>query len=274
VSDGSGPPPPLEAGAQLVAGYEVLEHLARGEALDVYDVWSEERDCHCVAKVLRPDRAAHPGPRRRLLREGRILLGLAHPHIVRAYELVRGPVLILEPLTGGSVQDAVEQATRRPPPASVVQLGIHLCSAAHYLHRHGLLHADIKPANVMVDRGFSKLIDFSLASKPGRAVRGRGTRSYMAPEQARGGHISPATDVWGIGAVLYFSLVGSPPFPAERGRYAQLEQPADRVTAHRRLSGPYAVLADVVAGCLHPEPARRPTVEQLTDALDELLEEA
>jgi serine/threonine protein kinase len=266
-------PPPLAAGSRLAPGYEVLGHLARGEALDLYDVWSEERECHCVAKVLRPDRAAAPGPRRRLLREGHILLGFAHPHIVRAYELLRGPVLILETLTGGSVQDAIKTATRRPAVPVVAQLGVHLCSAAHYLHRHGLLHADIKPANVMMDRGFSKVIDLSLASKPGRAVRGRGTRSYMAPEQARGGHISAATDVWGIGTVLYSATVGTAPFPSERGRYGQLERPADRIDAHRRLPRSHAALADIVASCLEPDPARRPPVGELIDALDDLLED-
>jgi eukaryotic-like serine/threonine-protein kinase len=269
----SEPPPPLAAGAELAPGYEVLGHLARGEALDVYDVWSNERDCHCIAKVLRPDRAADPGPRRRLLREGRILLGFTHPHIVRAYELLRGPVLILETLTGGSVNDAIKLSKRRAPLPVIVQLGVHLCSAVHYLHRHDLLHADIKPANVMMDRGFSKLIDFSLASKPGRAVRGRGTRAYMAPEQARGGHISARTDVWGIGTVLYSAIVGRAPFPSERGRYAQLETPADRVDAHRRLPASHAALTGIVASCLERDPALRPSVAELTDALDELLEE-
>jgi serine/threonine protein kinase len=270
VTDG---PPPAESGTELAAGYEVLGHLARGEALDVYDVWSVERECHCVAKVLRPDRAADPGPRRRLLREGRILLGFAHPHIVRAYELLRGPVLILETLTGGSVNDAIKRSARRTPAPVVVQLGIHLCSAVHYLHRHELLHADIKPANVMMDRGFCKLIDLSLASRPGRAVRGRGTRAYMAPEQARGGRISAATDVWGIGTVLYAAAVGAPPFPGDRGRYEQLERTADRVDAHRRLPRSHAALSEIVATCLEPDPARRPALDDLTDALDELLEE-
>jgi serine/threonine protein kinase len=269
----SAAPPPAPAGTELAPGYSVLGHLARGEALDVYDVWSEERDCHCIAKVLRPDRAADAGPRRRLLREGRMLLGFAHPHIVRAYELLRGPVLILETLTGGSVNDAIKRSARRTPAPVVVQLGIHLCSAVHYLHRHDLLHADIKPANVMMDRGFSKLIDLSLASRPGRAVRGRGTRAYMAPEQARGGRISAPTDVWGIGTVLYAAAVGSPPFPSDRGRYEQLERTADRVDAHRRLPRSHVALADIVATCLEPDPARRPALDDLTDALDELLEE-
>lgn len=270
-------PAPEAAGAVLAQGYEVVEHLARGRALDVYDVWSEERDCRCVAKVVRPDRAAEAGPRRRLLREGRMLMAIAHPHVVRAYDLVTRPrpVLVLEALLGGSLQDAMTTATRRTPLPTVVQLGLHLCSAMHYVHARGLLHTDLKPANVMADRGFAKVIDFSLARAPGRAVRGRGTRGWMAPEQARGGRISAATDVWGVGAVLWAAAVGAPPFPSSDGseRYPQLVRRADRIQAHRRLPRSHAALGDVVTACLEPEARLRPPLGDVTDALDTMLDD-
>jgi len=269
--------PVLKAGQVLAPGYEVLDHLARGQALDVYDVWSDERDCHCVAKTPRPDRLTDVAVRRRLLREGRILLDLAHPNIVRAYELVRGasPALVLETLTGGSVHDALSTASRRPALGAVVQLGIHLCSALHYLHGRELLHGDLKPANVMMDRGFAKVIDLSLVCRPGKAVRGRGTRGYMAPEQARGGHVSAATDVWGVGATLYAATVGRKPFGPgpDAGAYAQLERRADRVEAHRRLPRTHAPLGELIAACLEPEPRARPALGEVTDRLDELLED-
>src|SRR5262245_33477547 len=78
--------PLLAEGDRLTPGYMVVAHLHRGDALDVYEVWSAERECRCVAKVLRPDRLEHPGDRQRVLREGRLLQRLTHPHIVRAYE--------------------------------------------------------------------------------------------------------------------------------------------------------------------------------------------
>ena len=82
---------PVAAGERLARGYEVIAHLRRGRDLDVYDVWSQERDCRCVAKAPRPDRRASTSTRRRLRHEGRLLLSLAHPHIVRAYELIERP---------------------------------------------------------------------------------------------------------------------------------------------------------------------------------------
>jgi serine/threonine protein kinase len=268
--------PPLEQGMEVAPGYEVRFHVARSRVLDVYDVWSHERDTHCVAKALRPDRLGELKPRRRLYREGRILLGMAHPHIVRAYEMIAGPrpVLILEPLTGGSLDHALREEGPLEP-GVVAELGVQLCSAMHYVHRRGLVHSDLKPGNVMGDRGYAKVLDFSLARAPGRGHAGRGTETYLAPEQARGGLVTGAVDVWGIGAVLYAALTGHAPFPVVEGapRYPQLTRRADRVTDHRPLPAAFARLGALVAACLEPEARARPTVGDLADALDELAED-
>src|SRR3954468_1606997 len=79
-------PPPLSPGAQLVPGYTVVNLLRRSSALTVYEVWSDERDCRCVAKTLSPERRSSR-LRERLLIEGRYLQSFAHPHLVRAYEV-------------------------------------------------------------------------------------------------------------------------------------------------------------------------------------------
>jgi serine/threonine protein kinase len=268
--------PPLEEGTLLAPGYEVRYHVARSRVLDVYDVWSHERDTHCVAKALRPDRLAQVKPRRRLYREGRVLLAMTHPHIVRAYEMIAGPspVLILEPLTGGSLDHVLRQDGPLEP-AVVAELGIQLCSAMHYVHGRGLVHSDLKPGNVMGDRGFAKVLDFSLARAPGRGHAGRGTAAYMPPEQARGALVTGAADVWGIGAVLYAALTARAPFPIVDGapKYPQLHRGADSVTEHRELPGEFAELAAIVAACLQPDPRARPTVGELADRLDWLMED-
>src|SRR3954463_9946083 len=81
---------PLAPGAYVAPGYRVVAHLSRNEALDVYDVVSEERECRCVGKLVRPDRTDDRA-RSRLVLEAEILLGMSHPYWVRAYELVREP---------------------------------------------------------------------------------------------------------------------------------------------------------------------------------------
>src|SRR5690242_5153694 len=95
----------LDARAGPVPGYHVVEHLRRGSLMDVYDCWSVERRCRCVVKVLRPDRSQDQHASRRLVREGRLLQRLVHPHLVRAYEIVRQPrpALVLETLTGATL---------------------------------------------------------------------------------------------------------------------------------------------------------------------------
>ncbi len=264
--------PPLKAGELLAPGYEIAAHLKRGRVLDVYDVWSEERACHCVAKVLRPDRDDDQESRSRLLREGYILEKLTHLHIVRAYETVEKPhpFVILETLIGDTLAYLIAlHRRRRLPLADVAFLGLHLCSAMHYLHRQGLLHLDLKPSNIISDCGLAKVIDLSIAQPQGRGRRGVGTRQYMSPEQARGGLLSEAADVWGIGAVLFEAATGQRPFEAETGqRYQQLERRAVHVRAHRRVPAAFAAVVD---GCLEPEPAQRPTIDELTKVLNGLI---
>ena len=246
-------------------GYRVLSHLARGRVLDTYEVWSEERDCICVAKVLRPDRLRDPGSRRRLRDEGRLVVRLSHPHIVRAYEVrIRPePALVLEALTGETLARLIERRSRRLPAAELAALGLHLCSAIGYLHRQGFLHLDLKPSNVVCDGGQAKVIDLSVARRPGRGRPGVGTRIYLAPEQAVGGLLTEAADVWGIGGVLYEAAAGRRAFSGDG--HPQVEERAEPIAARRRLP---RKLADAIDACLEPTPNRRPTLTELASVCD------
>ena len=260
-SDDDGPPP-LSAGELLAPGYGVLAHLHRGGSLDVYDVWSEERACRCIAKTLRLDCLDDRADRRRLIQEGQLLGRLTHPHIVRAYETIErpNPVVILETLPGETLAHLVDEGGPLPL-ADLVLLALHLGSAMHYLHRQGVLHLDLKPSNIVCHGGLAKVIDLSIAGRPGAGRQGVGTRQYMAPEQARGQVISPATDVWGIGAVLFEAATGRRPFSAleDKREYDQLRRRADPVRTHRRLP---AAFSRAVERCLEPDPARRPAVAE------------
>jgi serine/threonine protein kinase len=267
-------------------GYETLALLRRGHDLDVYDAWSEERATRCVVKVVRPDRLDRDGPRQRLLAEGRLLVGLTHPHIVRAYEVIEEPVpmVVMETLAGETLGHMIEVREAELTTAELAQLGLHLSSAIRYLHRHDVLHLDLKPSNVIAECGRAKLIDLSVARPPGPAHAGIGTHWYMSPEQARGGDLGPAADVWGIGTVLFEAATGEPAFDdpeasdddyeewdesvsesLDESDYPQLAQPARRIDELRPLP---PELADLVAACLDPDPARRPGVDDLMRTLE------
>jgi serine/threonine protein kinase len=260
----------LHEGDRVASGYEVISHLSRGRALDVYDAWSVERDCRCIDKVVRPDRQA-PRVRRRLVQEGELLLELSHPHIVRAYELRRRPrtVVILETLDGETVEHMIHSAPRRLAIADVAHLGLQICSAIGYMHGHGFLHLDVKPSNVIVQSGQARVIDLSIARRPGHVPRGMGSPPYLAPEQARGGRATVATDVWGIGATLFEAATGAWPFPdAEHRNYPQGERRAPSVAESRRAPSRFTSAVDA---CLAPDPSERPSVAELADELDAVI---
>ena len=129
-------------------------------------------------------------------------------------------------------------------------LGRQLVSVLGYLHRHGWVHLDVKPDNVVVQEGRAVLIDLGLATRPGTIERGMGTDGYAAPEQAAGGTVSAASDVWGLGATLAECVTGRAP-----GRTPDL----------RRVP---AALRPLLEACLDADPARRPTLDQLRGRLD------
>jgi serine/threonine protein kinase len=275
---------PLGAGAEIAPGYRVIAHLRRGNDLDVYDAWSEERGARCIAKALRPDRLGKRRTRKALLREGALLQRLTHPHIVRAYETVEKPlpVVILETLTGQTLAHMIAEGPEAAD-SDVAHLGLQLGSAVRYLHRNGILHLDLKPSNVIAVAGIARLLDLSLARPPGVAHAGIGTWHYLSPEQARGGHLTAAADVWGLGAVLFETAAGEAPFDddpdawepaasdsgtyseAAPDRYPQLERRARSLASVAEAAPELARLIDA---CLDPDPAARPSLEELMAGLE------
>lgn len=264
--------PVLTPGQAIAPGITVIEHLRRGADLDVYDCWSADRYSRCFVKTVRPDRKESRGTRRRLVREGRLLLSFTHPHLVRAYDLVEVgacgvPVLVLETLTGATLSHVLSGRPRLRL-TELAHLGRHLCSATRYLHDHGYLHLDLKPSNVIADGGRARVIDLSLARRPGRTRGGRGTATHMSPEQARGGHLTTAADAWGVGLILYEAATGTRPFDdgtdISSSPPMQLNTTPPPVSSLRRLP---VTLARTLDACLRDRPAERPEIAELDDCL-------
>jgi serine/threonine protein kinase len=271
-------PPVLAPGELIAPAYRVVELLSRGSALDVYEVWSESRLCSCVAKTVRPDRVGVSRVRHRLLQEGWLLKELAHPHLARAFETVEGeaPVVILETDVGLTLEEIVDERSRRLPVVDLCHLGRQLASALHYLHGSGYVHLDVRPANVMGHGGVATLLDLSIARPPGRVRRGLGTQEYLSPEQALGGVVGAASDVWGLGVTLYEAASGARPFAPrddaeraafERGEFLQLARGAESLASLRpRLPRGFVRL---VTACLAEEPDARPAMREVHDGLGE-----
>jgi eukaryotic-like serine/threonine-protein kinase len=262
---------PLGPGREIAPGTTILAHLHRSAGLDVYDAWNAPRGCRVIVKTPRPDRLRRRGARARLLREGRLLARLTHPHIVRAYEVHDGarPVIVMETLCGETLEHLTGRV--RLSARELANLGAHLASALRHLHAQGVLHLDLKPANVVAEHGRAKLIDLSHARRPGRMPAGNGTWCYMAPEQVRGGEVGAAADVWGLGIVLYSAALRTNPF-ADLADELDVDDPQlhARLPALRR-SRPRlpTALTTLVDACLEPDPGARPPLD---DALRQLYE--
>jgi eukaryotic-like serine/threonine-protein kinase len=256
----------FRAGREIAPGYTVLGLLNRGRTLDVFDAWSEERGTRCIAKTLRVRARGDASARRRLLREGRLLCRLTHPHIVRGYEVFDGdpPVVVMETLAGETLAHLIARRRRPLAASDLAHLGLQLAAAVGYLHLNGVLHLDLKPANVVVEAGRAKVIDLSVARPPGRGRPGIGTWCYSAPEQAAGGPLTPAADVWGIAITLYEAATGEHVFAEDDPReYPQLDGRIPPLGTSRRLP---RALAEALNASLDPDADRRPSLRELVAA--------
>ncbi len=256
----------------LPAGYRPIALLADGRRLETWDAWDEARGTRCVVKLLRAERRDDPRVREAVLLEGHLATTLAHPHLVRGYDVIDDPpALVLETLRGATLSALVQDEPLGL--ADVAELGCQLVSVLGYILGHDWLHLDVKPDNVVVDHGLAVLIDLSLAGRPGSGRPGAGTRGYLAPEQARGEGLSPATDVWGLGMTLVEALTRSAPYGDEATWDSRRRWPL----VHRRMPvAPEGLdevpepVRELLGACLDLDPAARPLLAQVRSVLDPL----
>jgi tRNA A-37 threonylcarbamoyl transferase component Bud32 len=253
---------------ETIGKYRVIARLDGGGQADVYRAVHPALEKELVIKLAH-ERLSDDLGVERLLAEGRVLADLEHPHIARIYDLdlhEGRPFLVMEFFRGRNLRQYT--ATRSLPTRDAARLLAKVARALHAAHVRGVVHKDVKPSNIVVDEaGEPRLIDFGIAQlqsawAAGAPAQGaiEGTFCCMAPEQARGEteRVGARSDVFGLGAVLYWLLTGSDPFPGkdltevlEKARRCEFDRGA--LVAHHVPSRLRRICLEAMA----PEPAER-----------------
>src|SRR4051812_41918745 len=246
--------------------YQLLELLGRGGMGEVHKAWDPRLGRHLALKVMRE---ATPEQAVRLVSEARSQARVDHPNVCKVYgvgELANKlPFIALQFIEGKTLSAVAKEMTREERIAIIRDVA----DALHAAHRQGLVHRDVKPSNILVEKRESGwhpyVTDFGIAREldaPGLTKTGAitGTPLYMAPEQARGqaAQIDRRTDVYGLGATLYELLCGRRPFEAENTLDVMWKLLNEDVVPLRKIDPSIPVdLETIVGKCLEKEPARR-----------------
>jgi eukaryotic-like serine/threonine-protein kinase len=235
----------------------------------VYCARDRELDRDVAIKVLAEHLASDVEFRQRFLRESRLAAKLSHPNVVSVYdggETDGLPYIVMEYVEGVTLADELARRGRLSPDEAT-GLAIQACAGLEHAHDTGLVHRDVKPQNLLLRTdGVLKIADFGIA----RAVEGTqlteagtvlGTAVYLSPEQASGEQVSPAADIYSLGAVMYELIAGQPPFSFEKNIPALvLKKRTGRVPSLRDLVPELPDrLDEIVLRCLSPEPSARPS---------------
>jgi WD40 repeat protein len=206
---------------QVLKGYELKGQIGAGAFGAVYRAVQPQLDREVAIKVILPEHANRPNFIRRFEAEAHLVAQLEHLHIVPLYDYWREPdgaYLVMRLMQGGSLEDALHDKSLDLSTVSriVDQIGAALTAA----HHKGVIHRDLKPANILLDEeGNAYLSDFGIAKdlRVSEGLTGTGSilgsPAYLAPEQVQSQPISPQTDIYSLGVVLYELLAGQHPFP-------------------------------------------------------------
>jgi len=267
----------------VIAGYRIDSRIGRGGMGVVYRAHHLSLERVAALKVIQPDLAESSGFRERFSREARVAAALAHPNIVTVYDAgeVDGTLYLAMQYIEGSDLARMLSTDGRLKPYRAIDVCRQVGDALDAAHAQGLIHRDVKPANVLIAGRNAYLTDFGLTKRLGGTqvtIAGDvvGTIHYVAPEQIEGREVTARSDVYSLGCVLYHCLTGRMPFERDTDVaviYAHLSEPPPKPSRTRPdLADGFD---DVIARALDKNPERRfQTCAELMGAARAVVESA
>ncbi|MBV6696494.1 serine/threonine-protein kinase [Kitasatospora aureofaciens] len=271
-------PETAEAERLLAGRYELGERLGRGGMGTVWRAWDRMLDREVAVKELTVNHLPEDELQilhARMKREASAAARIKHPGVITVHDVLEQdgrPWIVMELVDGRSLADVISQDGTLQPRAAA-EVGSQVLAALHRGHQLGVLHRDVKPANVLLERGTGRvvLLDFGIATYEGSAELTRpgdlvGSPDYLAPERAQGERPGPASDLWGLGATLYAAVEGQSPFRRTSPITTLAAVVGDPLPEPRR-AGP---LGPVLAALMAKDPADRPTADEAARMLAEV----
>ncbi|MFD9290001.1 protein kinase [Streptomyces sp. NPDC060030] len=268
------------AGVVLAGRYRLGDVLGRGGMGKVWRAHDEVLHRTVAVKELTAGLYATEADRAvlhaRTQKEARAAARITHPGVVTVHDVIEydnRPWIVMQYVDGPSLADAAKESGEVEP-REAARIGLHVLSALRAAHGAGVLHRDVKPANVLLARdGQVLLTDFGIAAIEGDSTITRtgelvGSIDYLAPERVRGGDPGPASDLWSLGATLYTAVEGNSPFrrtsPISTMQAVVAEEPPPPARG--------GALAPVITALLRKDPSDRPTAEEVERMLLDAME--
>jgi len=221
----------LYQSGQMIEEYRIESNLARGKMSEVYLARDTFLDRPVVIKVIDPNLSHQPGFKEKFIREAKIQARLDNPHIVSLFRLLRKShhlILVMQYIKGTDLNRVIQEALVRKKNdrlegALSYPRAIHICfqvlEGIGFMHKYGILHGDIKPANILIDQqGRARITDFGLSTKISTNQKAQisqpskgGTLAFLSPEEFLGATVDIRSDIYSLGATFYYMLTGKLP---------------------------------------------------------------
>ncbi|MBL7255113.1 serine/threonine-protein kinase [Paractinoplanes lichenicola] len=268
----------MEVRQALGGRYTLLSELGNGGMAVVWRARDEVLGRPVAVKVLAGRFAGDPQSRARIRDEARAAANLSHPNIAQVYDYGEAddlPYVVMELVNGPTLQQRVSSGPL--PPRTIFRICGEVAAALAVAHEDGLVHRDIKMANIMIAPSGVKVVDFGIAAVAGPAAPEDmlvGTPAYLAPERLTGDAVEPASDVYALGVLLYRLLAHESPWTVESTTQMLQAHVYVEPEPLPELPGVPAAVADLIHDCLRKDPAERPSASEVSATLADAAEAA